>query len=397
MKRAVSALRDVLEDGNVAIHDRIHALNIALELAQRCEGYLDEIVGSMAEKAAASEQPEVLRACCNFATRAGTKLRSALLPPVLRALQNLDIDVSESCSVADTAFYSLFTHERPEEALASLEALLRKSQANDPLELLGSTAHYLSQGAAKSHGDGKLLQTVICRWLLTGDEALCAGTRSLLNLTGNQKFTFDFDPGNRDWPDKQTLYLARKAIGWLMPHGTAPASFVVCLVRCANAGVGKTLGELLFDPLLINYPLATREYLEGALPNLPAEAKAQVEAVLARDDSYKKAINDVGYVPELQPTERQRRIEHERQAEAFAEARKWAEGKSVLRQLFTRQTLLFGARAISHVGDYKGGTRRLNNALGTVRYETDNLMGWAYDPFGLDYLLRVFRGERKPE
>ena len=42
-----------------------------------------------------------------------------------------------------------------------------------------------------------------------------------------------------------------------------------------------------------------------------------MEAVLARDDLYKKAIEDVGFVPELQPSDRHRWIEAERQAEEW--------------------------------------------------------------------------------
>ncbi len=397
MKCAVSALGDVLGDCTCMIRDRVHALTISLELALRCGGYLDEIVDEMVKMAVAGKQPELLRAYCNFAARAGSKLPSVLLPYLLRAIQNLDINVPESCSAVDMALYSLFAHGKEDDALAGLESVLQMTTANDPFELLNSTAHYLSQQVVKSSDNEKFLQIVICRWLLTGDPALCAGTRSLLNLTGNQKFTFDFDPGNKNWSANLTLYLARKAIGWLMPHGTAPASFLVCLLRGVGPEIGDELGKLLLDPLLINYPLATRHYLESVHSTLSDVAKIQMDVVLARDASYREAIDKVGFVPELQPTERQRRMEHERQAEAFAEGRKWAEGKSALRHLFKRQTLLFGTRAISYVSDFKGGTQRLDNTLATTRYETDNLMGWAYDPFGLDYTLMAFRREARPE
>ena len=95
------------------------------------------------------------------------------------------------------------------------------------------------------------------------------------------------------------------------------------MLRGASGDIVNELGELLFDPLLVNYPLATRSYLEAVRPNLLAEAKACVEAVLARDDLYKQAIEDVGFVPELQPSDRRRWIEAERQAE------QWAKGRNV--------------------------------------------------------------------
>lgn len=391
VKRALVALENVHDDAHTPIEDRTDALVAALELAQRCGESLDGAIDSFLEKVIASKQPELLAACANFIARFDARLRSSLIPPLVRALRELDIDVLEWSATIDAALYSLLRHGQQEEALVSLEVLMRKSQANDPLDILRSTAHHLS------HGDRKILPTTICRWLLTGEATLCAGARNLLNLTGNQKYIFDFDPGNLSWSDDHTLYLARKAIGWLMPHGTGPASFLICLLRGASEKACKELTKLLFDPLLINYPRAVRVYLETIGPDLAAGAKVHVDEVLALDDSYKQGLRSIGFVPELQPNERQRWIEHERQTGAFTEARQRAEGRSALAQLFSRKTLLFGTRAISYVDDPGGKTRRLDNYLGSHRYETDNVMGWAYDPFNLDYTLRVFRVEHKPE
>lgn len=391
VRRAVTVLGGVLDDAHAAVGDRADALTAALEVAQRCAGPLDGPVSEMVARATAYEQAELLQACCHILVRFGPQLRDGLLPCLLEALRALNIDAPEARSTADMAIYSLLTHGRTEEALASLAILLRKSKVHDTLDALSSTAHYLANPAAN------LLPVVTCRWLMTGDRALCAAARHLLTSRGDQKLKFDFDPGNRDWPDGRTLYLARKAIAWLMPHGTAPASFLICLLRAAGEGAAKELGELLFDPLLVNYPITTRAYLEEVCQSLPAEAKVCVEAVLARDALYKQAIEDVGFVPELQPTERHRWIEAERRAEEWAKAGREAEGKSVLAHLATRQTLLYGTRAINYVDDPGGGTRRLDNRLKTFSYTADNAMGWVYDPFGLDYMLRVFRAEQNPE
>ena len=391
VQRAVSTLGGVLNDKHAESGDRAAALAAALDLAQRCDGLLDGPVSGMVAKATADKQAELLNACSHAIVRFGAQLRDSLLPPLVDAVQCLHIDATTTRSLLDSTLYSLLTHGRKEEALSCLENLLKQSKADDPLDALGSTTHYLANAAAG------LMPAVICRWLLTGDRALCAAARHLLIATGNQNLVFDFDPGNRGWPDTHTLYLARKAIGWLMPHATAPASFVVCLLRYASEDVGRELGQLLFDPLLVNYPIATRAYLEAICPSLPTDAKATVEAVLATDNVFKQEIEDVGFVPELQPTERQRWIEHEKRAEEWVAVRRKAEGKSVLAQLFTRQTLLYGTRAIGYVDDPGGEPRRLDNRLGTISYTADNAMGWVYDPVGLDYMLRAFRVERSSE
>jgi hypothetical protein len=391
VQHAVTALGTVLDDVNAAIRDRADALTAALEVAQRCNGSLDAPVSDMVARATAFGQAELLQVCCHVVIRFGGQLRDGLRPSLLKALQAQDIDAHESHSAIDSALYRLFTQGRKEEALVCLEGILRKSHEQNPLDRLGSTTHYLTSENLS------FLPEVACRWLLTGDQALCAAVYHLVTLTNNQRFAFDFDPGNRDWPGRRTIYLARKAIGWLMPHGTAPASFLVCLLRAASGHVIKELGGLLFDPLLVNYPLAARAYLAAVCPNLPAEAKSCVEGVLGRDDLYKQSIQDVGLVLELQPTDRQRWIENERHAEELAKARSEAESKSVLLQLVTRQSLLYGTRTIDYVDDPGGRTRRSETQLKTFSYTIDNSMGWVYDPVGLDIMIRIFRTEPIPE
>ena len=107
----------------------------------------------------------------------------------------------------------------------------------------------------------------------------------------------------------------------------------------------------------------------------PPKAKGLVEDVLTRDDRYKRAIEDVGLVPKLRPPERHRWIENRRQGEEWAKARNKAEGKSVLSQLFTRQTMLYGTRIIEYVDDFGGRKRRLDNRLRTISHTADNAMG----------------------
>ncbi len=181
-----------------------------------------------------------------------------------------------------------------------------------------------------------------------------------------------------------------------MPHTTAPASFILCLLPGANAQEAEALTELLSDPILINYPSVARAYLETARAKLPEEARMRVDQVLAKHDAYIAAIEKVGFVPELQPTERQRWIEYQRQSENWAEASAEAESRSVLLSLVSKQTLLYGVTAISYVEGPDGKIQRFENRLATMNYSADNVMGWIYDPWELDYTLRVFRSEKPP-
>ena len=390
VRRALSCLGELLNDPGAPIRDRVDALNAALEIAHRNAGPADGFVADIASQATATGKLEFLQTCCHALVRFGSAVRPTVVEQLLAALQDLDIDTPENQRTIDSTLRSLMVSGRRDEALECLEAMLRKSRGEDPLDNLEATTQYLALSI-------RLMPIVVTRWLMTGERPLCVAARRLLTSAQNQKFIFDFDPGNQAWTEIQTIYLARKAIGWLMPHSTGPASLLVCLLRNANSVVGKELGDLLFDPLLINYPLATRSYLDAVLASLPDAAKCRVEEVLARDDSYKQAIDAVGYIPELQPTEHHRWIEHRRQEEEWAKARKKAESKSVLSQLVPRQTMLYGTHSIDYVQDKRGSLQRLDNRLTKIIYTTDNVMGWVFDPCGLDFVLRKLRVEQKPE
>jgi hypothetical protein len=215
--------------------------------------------------------------------------------------------------------------------------------------------------------------------------------------SGDQRLTFDFDPGNRRWAAGRTEYVARKAVGWLLPHATAPASFLVCLLAGATDEAADVLARLLIAPLLVSYPVAARACLEGSLDRLAGLARSRIESVLAEHSTYLSNIERVGYVPELQPSERQRWIERRRQSEIFLRASREAEAMSPLLGMIAKRLVLHGIATVSYVDDHGGEARRLESRMGTISHTADNLMGWVYDPCGLDYALRVFRAERPPE
>ena len=148
---------------------------------------------------------------------------------------------------------------------------MRSGIGGAPFAGLKSTAHLIAHDLA-------ILARVVSRWLLTGDKALCAAARHLVVANGDQRVAFDFNPGNVEWPAGLASYVARKAIGWLMPHATAPASLILCLLPGATDPEANILSGLLSDPVLVNYPLAARAYLESAQAGLPEPSRLLVFA-----------------------------------------------------------------------------------------------------------------------
>ncbi len=391
IQTALATLAEIAGDEGVLISARAEAFRAALELARRCAGRLNLQVSCIIEKAIESRRTELLIECCNILAR--SKILGEMTPSLLKAVQIINLGEPQAVTAVDTAIYMLLQRPCKEQALECLDALIGNNANEFPKADLSSSLRYLA-----GSNDQHLLPEVICRWLGSGDGALCSAARRLINYAPDRKLVFNFSPQNGAWSDARTLYLARKAIGWLMPHETAPASFVVCLLAEAGDAAREKLADLLFDPLLVNYPIATRSYLDSTLPNLPPGARTVLEATLIKHDLYLRALEDVGFVPELQPSDRDKAVDSQRQADLLAEASENAEGSSSsLMSLFHRQTLLYGKRAVSYAPSVDGSSRRMDSRLASISVSTANPMGWTYDPFGLDYSLRVFRAEKAPQ
>ena len=388
-RQALGALGEVVRDAGAPVDERTGALCVAVELAVRCGGYADMQATAITREAVSSGQQEFMRECGLALMRFGRRLGTDLLAVLLEGLGNLAQPDDGIRSNADGALYGLVSAGLTEVALPALESLLRRWADDEPLSAFKSTAYLIAH-------DRALLARVACRWFLTGENVLCAAARHLVMRNGDQRLVFDFDPGNGKWPAGLTVYAARKAIGWLITHATAPTSFLVCLLPGATEAEADVLARLLIHPLLVSYPLAARACLEEAVGRLTGPARSRVESVLAEHSAYLSDIEKVSYIPELQPSERQRWIEHRRQSEMFQRAGRDAETESVLFGMVQKRLVLHGVSTISYVDDPDGTTRRLESHMGTFSHTADNMMGWVYDPCGLDHALRLFRAERPP-
>ena len=150
--------------------------------------------------------------CCHVIIRFAAQLRDSLLPSLLGAVRCLDIGATPTRSAADMPLYSLLRTGRRKEALSCLKTLLRNSRADNPFRRPWIHRAPLGHDDRGPLADGDLPMAP------DGREDIVAAACHLLTLANNQKLAFDFDPGNLGWPDTHTVYLAHKAVGWLMPH-----------------------------------------------------------------------------------------------------------------------------------------------------------------------------------
>ena len=387
---AVEALGSAVGDRDLDGLLRADAVSAIVDIAARARSAPAGQFVQLLREAAHDADPRLLSACAGAFGRHAPSLTAQLLACMSEILPKLDVG-SRAIDDVDMGLYQLLSvPDGADRAMAIIEPLVRRDDGVTIFQRLDSAGHELS------NGNGTRLSRVVVRWLLSGEPALCNAATKLVEGMHGQEPSLAVNPGEFSLTDAHASFLARKAIGWFLTKPTAATSLTVSLLRQVTDGGAAAIADLLYDPLLMNFPGSARRLLEAAAPSLSGAHREAVDRILTRHDAYLHAIEAVGRIPELHQSERNRRIEARRQDDEFKAARRAAEGQSVLQSLFRKSVLLHGTRAISYVEDLGGGSRRHDNKLGRVSVEMERPMQWTFDPVGVEETLLAFRLERPP-
>lgn len=112
----------------------------------------------------------------------------------------------------------------------------------------------------------------------------------------------------------------------------------------------QDLSELLFDPLLLNYT-RIREKLEPIANADGDPAAPMVRQALDCLQQYCDALDEVGFIAELQPSERERQLEGQRRSDVMSEMMQESRKNSTLASLFSESILLHGNGIVTWIDD----------------------------------------------
>ncbi|MFK3919146.1 hypothetical protein [Pseudomonas fulva] len=114
--------------------------------------------------------------------------------------------------------------------------------------------------------------------------------------------------------------------------------------------VSQDLSELLFNPLLLNYT-RIREKLEPIADASDDHAAPIVQHALDRLKQYCDAFEEVGFIAELQPSERERQLEGQRRSDVMNDMMRESRKSSPLASLFSESILLHGNGMVAWIDD----------------------------------------------
>lgn len=244
-----------------------------------------------------------------------------------------------------------------------------------------------------------LTNRVLTRWLLRGNKALCECARLIVEAAHDRPVHPEIDPTEfGDDSFVSARFLARKAIGFLILRPESIASLLVSLMRFTHSDETRDeLANLLFDPVVLNYPGSARTYVEAQFASDTGPAKEALGKVIDQASEYESALNSIGRLPELHPSETQRQTYNRRQQRTMSESMKKAQSESVLLSMVSRSVLLYGRTSIHLLRGPDNTVHRTEIPLRSIGTEMELPRSLIIEPAEFDYMLRVFRNEQWAE
>ncbi len=317
----------------------------------------------------------------------------------LLALVASDQPEDEIVQLLDVVLAGLIRNGDVSEAREVIENFIL-SDPGVPFTRFGSVLHQLESG------DGSVLDEWAVTWLRSESVRLSAALRrSLFAASEGRVFTFDFRQA-LDVPESDYLFIARKALGIFFSKPVFIASLIVSLMRNATDATMGALQSLLFDPVLINYSGLRSDYLNEIAASTTDPASKAVQQALQQLQNY---LEDLGnaYIRELQPSERERQLEHYRRNEEMQSQMVEARKSSIMASLASEKILLYGTGMASWVPEFPppqgiaegetGPMRRMEQSLTTIQHSFQLPRHSVLEPSTLELQILNFLYEKRSQ
>lgn len=289
----------------------------------------------------------------------------------------------------DYGISHLFKKGDAEKAIQFLEDMLLMHPNELSMEIFDSATREILSNKT-------LISKILTRWFLCGDRALCKAIHVIVGTHHGKDLPLEIDPAELKPADLvRIFFVARKAIGYLFMQPISVASILISLMRLTTDDEVLTgLGAMLFDPLLLNFTGKARDYVMQQSESESGKVKQAIDNSLKAVDDYLENLHSIGNLAALRPGEAQREAYYRDFSRLMAESYKAAEAHSVFLNLFSKSVLLYGRKSINYVYGPDGQSRRMEIPLQSHGIEIEAPRMENLDPFGLDYMLRIFRNER---
>ena len=288
----------------------------------------------------------------------------------------------------DLGVMKLLETEHQDAATAFLEQLLTNSDIE--IEAFDSVARLLLQN------ENALLNRLMIRWFLGGEQALCHAIDQIIKLSHDKKLILAVAPEELTNTDSiRLIFLARKAIGYLFSNPVTATSILLSLLTFAeDEQTRAAITQLIFDPLLLNYPGQLMHYLKEQEDTDNASIKAASQQAIQEYEKYIEDMRNAGKIQEHRPPVVNREAFRAYYSRKVHQYRREAEKHAVFTQFAKKSVLLYGTKSINYIGEPFAQNKRMELSLQRHSFSIEIPRMHNIDPVGLDYMLRIFRHEK---
>ncbi len=384
-RKSLSTLLNVLDNEP---NDTLHAntMMAALEIVEKTDQISCDDIHSIVKQVC--ERPgSQTRYCCACAlSRYAKALSEEVIVLLLNALYSLDPSHKITIQELDSGLGQLLDTSHANHSIEFVTKFL--SSLENTLDL----SEFQNFSRKLIDGPEDRFHRVFISWMLSGQPTLCHGLSKVLRDPKRSEKPLNLNLQELNLSPEEQIFLAKKAIGYFFLQPVISGSVLVSILRICDDNVARTIGNLLFDPLLLNYGGTLKDYLNAI--DVKDLAYPYVQTALQENKLYLENIKSVGEIKELHPSEHERQIGRLCFNDHMRDEMRRAEKKSVFHGIVKRSVLLYGKRSITYVEGLKGERKPVEIELQkhTTMVELPRLE--VIDPIGLDYMLRVFRVER---
>lgn len=365
---------------------RVHVLLAALDIAKKANQLTSDVLLSIVRKVCAEPSPEVNGGCARALWLHYKEIGGEMVELLLQPLYSIDPVHKRTIDELDHGLRGLLSTSNATLAIEFVQRLL--SLPSNPIAL----TEFEGFSRDLVRGPKDRFHKALVTWLLSATRALCEGLTSVLRNKEQRETPINLTIQDFNLSTAQQIFLCRKAIGYFFLQPVIAASILTSVLRASEDDVTDAVCKLMFDPLLLNYGGAVRDYLKSIGPH--DAAYLHVQSVLDQGEAYLAGLKDLKPVKEIHPSEHERQVERLRFHDHMRQAQKEAEKASVLLNFVKRSVILYGKHSITYIEDSKNERRPVEMELKSHGVTIEWPRMEIIDPVGLDYMLRVFRVER---
>jgi len=363
-----------------------HILAAASWIFDKCDLAQKSVAADVIRRAASGGGTNTRWSAASSLQRHRALVQSTALHPLIDLLSGTAAEELSTVEMIDGATHALVHAGKIQEAVQLVTTLIVDSAGGLTLERFPCFVSVISTSS-------EALARTILTCLVSGEPSLCRCLSELFHHSNEFSGpVITAPPDALPITDGDCIFVARKAVGWLILKPVTAASILVALMRACGEAATDAIADLLARMLLANYG-SVHTYLVTLRED---QALGQrIAGMVAANAAYLQGLQSVPDLPELRPSEFQLRVQHERQTLRARETGKAARKQSVFLSMVKHSRILHGAGTLTTVFGLGGAKQRVDTPFHTTGFSIELPRLESADPIGFDMALMTCRMERR--